>query len=74
MKYRIKIVTFKNGRQLFYAQVKYRFRWVGLNYDGEAHWAHESGCETREKALMRIDKHFEGNTTVQCIEFEYVNK
>jgi len=66
MKYRIKVVTFKNGRKLFYAQAKSTFGWVGLSYDGEASWAYEGECDTRERALMRIDKHFEGNTTVKC--------
>ena len=74
MKYRIKIITFKNGRQLFYPQVKSTFKWVGLNYDGEANWVYEGECETRERALARIDKHFEGNTTEQKIEFEYISR
>jgi hypothetical protein len=74
MKYRIKIVTFKNGRQLFYAQVKSTFKWIGLNYDGEANWDYQGECKTRELALARIDKHFEGNTTEQKIEFEYISR
>lgn len=74
MKFRIKIVTFKNGRKLFYAQVKPRFLWLGLGYDGGADWALSGECETRERALNRIDIHFEGNTKIQKIEFEYINK
>ena len=74
MRYRIKVTTFQNGRKEYVAQVKKMFGWVNLNYDGEA-TIHTSGvCDERERALQRIDKHFEGNTSVQKIEFEYVNK
>jgi hypothetical protein len=74
MKYRIKVVTFKNGRQTFFAQVKSTFFWKGLSYDGEAILAFDGECDTREIALKRIDKHFEGNTTKHSIEFEYITK
>lgn len=74
MKYRIKIVTFKNGRQTFFAQVKSTFGWKGLFFDGEASWAYYGECDTRESALRRIDLHFEGNTTEHSIDFEYINK
>jgi hypothetical protein len=74
MKYRIKVTTFKNGRQLFHAQFKKMFSWVGISYDGEAHWAYNGECDTRERALRRIDKHFEGNATEHSIEFEYINR
>lgn len=74
MKYRIQIITFKNGRQAFYPQVKRLFVWVGLTFDGEAIFFYDSECSTRESALARIDKHFEGNTTKQTIHFEYIDK
>jgi hypothetical protein len=74
MKYRIKIVTFKNGRKLFYAQVKSLFGWNGLAYDGEASWFYDGESATRESALSKIDKHFEGNAVGQSIEFEYITK
>ncbi len=74
MKYRIKITTFKNGRQLFNPQVKLFFNWCSLNYDGEAMFGIEAECDTRISALNRIDKHFAGNTTKQTIEFEYINR
>lgn len=73
MKYRIKIITFKNGRQLFYPQFKSKFWWTGLSYDGET-GGYIGECETRERALARIDKHFKGNTTKQTIEFEYISR
>ena len=74
MKYRIKVTTFKNGRKEYVAQVKKMFGWVNLNYNGEA-TIHTSGiCDERERALIRIDKHFKCNTSVQKIEFQYVNK
>jgi hypothetical protein len=64
MKYRIKIVTFKNGRQLFYPQVKSTFNWIGLSWEGE--------CLTRESALDKIYKHLEGKK--HKIEFEYITR
>ncbi len=74
MKYRIKIVTFKNGRVIYIAQKKVFFGWACLSYDGEANYAFDGECETREIALKRIDKNYSGNVTVKSIEFEYINK
>jgi len=74
MRYRIKVTTFKNGRKEYVAQVKKIFGWVNLNYDGEA-TIHTSGVfNEREIVLEIIDKHFQGNTSVQKIEFEYIKK
>ena len=74
MRYRIKITTFRNGRKEYVAQLKTFFGWKTLNYDGEASLTYEGICDERENALKRIDKHFEGNTSVQKIEFEHINK
>ena len=75
MKYRIKIYTFKNGRQEFEAQVKKRFGWQTINSAGEA-LTLQSGFTTysREQALQRIDLHIAGNTSISSIEFEYITK
>ena len=35
MKYRIKIITFKNGRKLFLPYVKTKIGWLPLNSDGK---------------------------------------
>lgn len=77
MRYRIKIITFKNGRKEFYPQFKGKFFWMGLNSDGEANIETtivSLDCYSREEALKRIDKHFSGNTVKQTIEFEYFSK
>lgn len=73
MRYRIKIITFKNGRKEYVPQVRRRFIWMGLDYDGFVSII-DLPCDTREDALKRIDKNFEGNTKVQKIEFEYIQK
>lgn len=75
MKYRIKIYTFKSGRQEFEAQVKKRFGWQTINSAGEA-CSFQSGFTTysREQALQRIDLHIEGNSKLHSIEFEYITK
>jgi hypothetical protein len=72
MKYRIKIITFKNGRKEYYPQFKVFGLWAGIWYNGKAQWICDDECQTREEALLRIDKHFAGNTKRQTIEFEYV--
>jgi hypothetical protein len=72
MKYRIKIVTFQSGRKLYYAQLKKWYGYTGLGWDGDTGYTGE--CDSREKALLKIDKHYSGNSKVQTIEFEYVNK
>jgi hypothetical protein len=72
MKYRIKIVTYQNARKEYFAYFKKWYGWTGLNSIGDTGYATDSDC--REKALYKIDKHFSGNTTVQTIDFEYINK
>ena len=75
MKYRIKIITYKSGKQEFYPQVKKGLFWVGLFYDGAASiFANDICRPTRELALQEIDLHYKGNNKVQTIEFEYINK
>lgn len=74
MKYRIKIVRYKNGRTTYQAQVKKGY-WRVLDYDGSAdvvYFNYEQ--DSREQALARIDKHYAGNTKKQTIEFEYITK
>ena len=74
MRYRIKIKTFKNGRKEYTPQVKKLIGWSTLNYSGESGYLFENVYDTRERALEKIDLHYEGNTTKQSIEFEYINK
>ena len=74
MKYRIKIKTFESGRRDYTPQVKLRFFWQGLSWEGEPTGTVMFEQDTREAALNRIDKHFAGNTKMQSIEFEYINK
>ena len=73
MKYRIKIYTFKNGRQEFEAQVKKRFGWRTVIATGEETKFMITQTK-REYAIMCIDKHYEGNNKLQTIEFEYITK
>ena len=74
MKYRIKIITYKNGRKSFIPYKKWRGVWIGISWDGNAHALNEVDCEKRETALSLIDKHYTGNNKRQTIEFEYINK
>ena len=75
MKYRIKITTFKTGRKVYEAQVKMLIGWATIGYEGNPIIP---SCtfelRSRDEALERIDKHFDGNSKKQTIEFEYINK
>lgn len=73
MKYRIKIVTYCNGRKVYIPQVKQWFMWAHINYLGE-NVSFICKYDTRKEALDNIDKHYNGNSRVQNIEFEYINK
>ena len=73
MKYRIKVITYKNGRKIYQPQYKTRFWWVHLGNNGEIDMI-STDCKTRERALKIIDLHFDGNSTKQTIEFEYIKK
>jgi hypothetical protein len=73
MRYRIKVVTFKNGRKEYFPQVRKAFVWLHLNFNGNTTLV-DFSYDTREKALQVIDKNFEGNTKVQKIEIEYIQK
>jgi len=75
MRYRIKIITYKNNRIEYYTQFYKGWRggWTTLDSQGET--GHDySYCEERSQALRRIDLHYMGNTTIQKIEFEYITK
>ena len=72
MRYRIKIKIFKNGRKEYTPQVKARIGWATIDYDGVASIQYEAELDSRDKALERIDKHFDGNGAKQSIEFEYI--
>lgn len=72
MKYKIKVITWGDGRKTYYAYVKKMFIWLGLGYDGSEGYASER--ERRDDVLEFIDKHFAGHHKVQKIEFEYIDK
>ena len=74
MKYRIKIITYQNDRKEYIPPVKMLVGWAGIGYSGDASYAYDAECSTREKALKRIDLHFDGNKQKQVIEFEYITK
>jgi hypothetical protein len=72
-RYRIKILTFKNGRTVYLPQCRERFQWLGIYVNGKTMFGHQFEMETRERALERIDLHYAGNTVEKTIEFEYIN-
>ena len=74
MRYRIVVTTYANGRKTYKAEKKAFFGWNGISAKGEVSVHHDDELDERYKALFRIDKNFEGNTTVQKIEFEHIIK
>lgn len=74
MRYRIKIITYANGRKEYYPYVRKGWYWFGLDWYGAPGVSYSCLCDKRETALMIIDKHYVGNSKVQRIDFEYINK
>jgi hypothetical protein len=76
VRYRIKIITYQNGRKEFEPQVKRFIGWATISFDGTANRNFNGALReySREEALERIDLHFSGNTKKQTIEIEYINK
>lgn len=78
MKYRIKIITHKNGKTTFFVQVKRWYGWSYVNgrYDNEDFfwWVEPSPVYSRGSALSIIDNHYGKQKIVKSIEFEYITK
>lgn len=73
IKYRIKIITYKSGRVVYFAQKKKRLGWYYLDGKGGA-VSYSLECGSRKDALDRIDKNYNGNANVESINFEYITK
>lgn len=74
MKYRIKIVSYKNGVKVYYPQIKLFLFWHGLYSDGTICHFVDLPEYSRKAALSRIDNNYEGSHKPQSIEFEYITK
>jgi hypothetical protein len=83
MKYRLRIVTYKSGKQEFIPAYKdesplFSSRWMGLGAAGIAYNHINPSYNSREEALEVIDLHAEGvkegDYIVVSTEFEYITK
>lgn len=78
MKYRIKIVTYKDGTVKYFPQyyVGFLFGWSGIGHSGNLYplTSDTNDYTTRENALICIDRVIAGAGRVKTIEFEYINK
>lgn len=76
MRYRIKIITYKSGEQVFIPQKRAFIGWLGIDYDGalESLPGFNTRVKTRQRALEFIDLHYKGNRKKVRIEIEYINK
>ena len=77
MKYRIKIITYVNGRKIYIPQVKTGFMsWKYIDGDGYEYTYFSCDCKSRENALNIIDNHYnlKQRNTVKSIEIEYMTK
>lgn len=77
VKYRIKIETYSNGDNVYYAQKKFLFGWLYLCHDG-SETSFVIACYDRNKAINRIDLNYQKNYKVANkiinIGFEYITK
>lgn len=71
MKYRVKIITFKNGRKEYVPQVKKLFFWLNINRMGEATIYSHGVCDDKLQAFKSIENHAHGNTTILTFDLEY---
>ena len=77
MKYRIKIVTYKNGEMAYFPQFKMKLKWVWLLYIGDVDWFFPYERSSREDALRAIDNHYNRDKSgrkIKTIDFEYITK
>lgn len=72
MKYRIKIITRRNGRKEYWAQVKRLGFWVSIDHEGNVYYLPTNYEPSREMALKRIDLHYLGYK--KSVSFEHINK
>lgn len=78
MRYRIKIVTYKDGQVKYFAQyyIGFFLGWGGIGCNGDSYplVTTINDCTTRSEALNCIDKNIKGAGKEETIEFEYINK
>ena len=72
MKYKIKIETFRSGRQEFTAFVKQWGLWFNLDCEGKTSLLFASCRSERIYALEYIDFHRKGNNKSHSITFDYI--
>lgn len=73
MKYRIKIYTYRNGRQEFEPQVKKWIFWNSLDFDGKEFSTLIFKYKLIQIAFDCIEAHYNGNNTLKKVEIEYVD-
>jgi hypothetical protein len=78
MKYRIKIITYVDGRKIYIPQVKNGFMssWKYIHGDGSEYNYVSYDCKKRERALDIIDTHYnlKQRNKIKSIEIEYITK
>lgn len=74
MKYRIKKITYKNKKVVYYVHVKWLIFWLGIDFEGGADIINEGICYSRNDALTYINNHYFDTYKVDDIEIEYIIK
>lgn len=80
MKYRIKIITYKNGDRKYFVSLKATFGWKGIFTDGYVGGYYEGSMfHNKEDAIFVIERHQKKHERkegrkIQTIEFEYITK
>lgn len=75
VKYRIKIITFNDGRKTYIPQRKRSlFSWKGISCKGETFLSIDFHYKSMNLALEVIDLNYKDSNGIHQIEFEYINK
>lgn len=73
MKYRIKKITYSNGRVDYQPQVKKRFFWSTIGKDGFDSFLINTKFIFRDSALDYINTHININIKIEKVDFEYID-
>jgi len=78
MKYRIKIITYVDGRKIYIPYVKNGFMsgWKYIDKHGVEYTYVSYDCKSRESAMEIIDTHYNltQRSKIKSIEIEYITK
>ena len=70
MKYRIKVIKYKNGNTAFVPEVHNNFCWEEIDRNGIANSLYKNEVEDRQVACARIEAHKLNNPEVDSVTYD----